>query len=602
MVSPAPDPQDGIGGAPSLDDGDRWDRIVTAAENQATLDRQRWDKFVRLFRDGQFNAAPGTSNKTVNANYTFSNVILAMSLLYANDPLIEVEPNDIEDAPSIMAFAPLITMGLYADGDAAVTDYAETLEKFLTYSYKETCSAAHNQYSLFQGLVRGMGVTKESFDEIRMIDRCDALRRDELFIDPHARFHLSQAGYVVQTCVLGIERARRFFSVQGVTQGIEPNYDLEDQEGLAGEKAKENVVSSNEKAQFKFYEIWWHDGDRRRLDYRAFRKQNWLLRRDWPFKLDADDFPYSTLVFQNQGEQISDAFTDRHVTDSLRETMDKILQFGKQHTMRSLAKKIIFNKDVIDDIAEKALKDPQDMRFVGVKVPEGTTLAQHVFKLDFNSEPDASMESAAEFKQIHDEVGGMDEMMKGLASRDMSATQADIMDKYGKAKSSRKQSILDSFLETQCRHRAMIAVQLVPPEKIARVVGKKAALLWTLHTGDAEDITGEFTVGIAAGSSGERAKQQRIERMQREIDQAGKLNADRGAMGMPPKFDIEQMMLDLWKQDGQRRPERYVLPEPPPMLPPPMQQQQQAPNVVQGQFPQQGQQQMLPFPEQQAQG
>ena len=544
------------------DDWGRWRGIRTAAETHSIKVQKEWDKYVRLFRDGEFNREPGDKSMKVSANFTFSYITMMMAMLYAESPSIEVEPRDDVSGPADQAFLPLIQVGLFPSPAEAKVRFADVIERQLTHSYDETSSHRHNLAALFDLLVRGMGVTKESWDETRGLDRCDAIRRDELYLDPNARFIIQQAKYALHVNVMQVDDARAFFEARGVSpRFIEPNHDLTDGDTLRAQRVKESVSTEKAKDYFKFYEAWWKDGDARRLDYLPYKSDGWITRMEWPFELDADDFPFTLWVFHQQYASVNDAFSDRHVVDPLRQVIEEVMEFAHKQTRRSMAKKVLVDKSALGpEMAElNELMDPETMKFVPLDA-KNKSLGDLVHLLDFNSAVDPSVDLATVFKQAREEVEGLDELLRGMADKKMTAEEASIREKYGSQRTGFKQRQVDAALTTQCRHRAMIARQLVAPETVASVAGMDAALLWQLYAGNPQDLVSEFSIGIAAGSTGERAKQKRMERMERMYQRAVGENQAALSIGMIPPYDTQKMAEDIWREDGIRRPDKYRTP------------------------------------------
>ncbi len=563
------------------DDWTRWRAIRDAAHQHAIKEQKAWDKYVKLFRDGEFEREPGDKSVRVSANFTFSYVTMMMAMLYAEAPSIEVEPREDITGPADQAFMPLVQAGLYPSPNDAKVRFGEVVERMLTHSYDETHSHAHNLAALFDTIVRGMGVTKESFDATRGMDRCDSLRRDEVYIDPNARYIIQQAKYVAHTTVMHIDEAREFFKERGVGGTlIEPNHCLTEGDSLTAQKLKENSPKGDaNKEYYKFYEVWWKDGGNRRLDYLPWREDGWLTRLEWPFELDEEDFPFTLWIFHQQYSTLSDPFSDRHVVDPLRQTIEQIMEFAHRQTRRSIAKKVLVDKSMLGPEMKELndLADAVSMKFIPLET-KGKRLEDGIHLLDFNTGTDPSVDLAAVFKQAREEVEGLDELLRGMSDKKMTAEEAAIREKYGSQRTGFKQRMVDRALTSQCRHRAMIARQLVSPEVVANVAGMDAALLWQLYAGNPQDLTSEYSIGIAAGSTGERAKQKRMERMERMYMRAVAENQAAMALGMTPPYDTQKLAQDIWKEDGIRRPEKYRLPGGgQPMLPPTMPAGAQAP-------------------------
>ena len=548
-----------------LDVEKRWRRILQAADKQSNLDRGVYDKFVRQYKDGIL-AAEGTPN-VVSANQTFPFVNVMQSLLYSQNPNIEVEPR-LDTGSNEQQFQALVQMGTFPTVDAARELFADTVQKTLTYSYDEAGSERQNNAALFEAIVRGLGWSKCSFDPQRGVDRCDALRRDEVYVDPHARCDVSDANYVSQSCVLPMENAIPFFEELqefGLDiNKIRANYQLTMGTGLEAELAKKNDPS-DENDCFKFYEVWSKDRNDRWVDYWDAVHKRHLCRRPWPFALDFDEFPFEHLSFHQQYTQVSDAFPTLLAAAGLMKCYEQSVEYIQRHIARSRAKKILYDKNALTEDMIRAIEDPRDMKSVGINTTDNKGLDQFVRVLDFNAQTDADFNLAASLRGIADSMMGLDELQRGAPQKRLTATQVDVVDEYGQLRVGRFIKSVDEWIARQVRHRAQIARQLITSDTIQRIAGQQAALVWSVGANNPEDLIAEYSIGITAGSTGERAKREKIDRKMRLFDRMAMVNKMQG-----PTFDLPAVALDIAKLDGEKRAEKYLVPPPPmPMEPPP---------------------------------
>jgi hypothetical protein len=541
------------------DEGSRWRRVLEMAEKQGNKDKAAFDKFVRQYKTGSVAPEAEFDTEKISANQTFGFINVLLSLLYHQNPNISIEPR-LESGQSLDRLKFLVEQQVIATEWEGREIFAQTLQKVLEYSYEEGLSEKHNNAALFENLARGLGWTKSSFDPMRGLDRCDALRRDEVFVDPHARCDVSQAQYIVQTCVMPIDAARELFAAKEFTGKIEANYTLSQGAGLEAQKAKQNDPAAGEKDCFKFYEVWSKQGSGRFVDYWDGVTKQHLMRRDWPFMLDYDEFPFEALCFNQQYTQVSDAFSDVQVVAGLRKLYEEMVEYFQRHIRRTLAKKVLYDSSLLNEEQARQLMDPSDMRFVGVKA-DGKSIDGSVKVVDFNSGVDTSSMLARDVKQIADEIVGMDEIQRGGmgAQKEITATHAEIIDEYGRLRMGRRQKMLDEWLTRQVRHRAQIVRQLVTAEKVRKIAGEKAAIIWEILAYDPEDLIAEYSIGIVAGSSGERARRMKIDRMLR---MSAQMQTENEKLGWQ-KYNTERLMLDMFREDGERHPEKYQNPEQP---------------------------------------
>lgn len=551
---------------PYDDDFPKWKRIIGAGENKARQDRGDFDRYVKLFKDGKFPVANGsTERQGVSVNQTFAYIMMVSAMLYSQAPAIEVEPRDGGDASS---FGPVAGM-FGGDPQNARRAFAEGLEGYLTYAYEEQGGDQQSNAGIFETLARGQAVSKASFDYKREMHRIDTLRRDEVFVDPHARFSMSQCDYIMHTSVMKFEKAREFFDTFGVRLE-KPNFKLSGIEGLEAEKMRKLGEGQSEADQFKFYEIWCKKGDKRHIYYATPDSVKWLHQRDWPFTLDQDDFPFAFLHFNTQFCGIQDAFPEIQVVDGLQEMYEEAMEFNRRHVLRGLAQTVLLDGDVFDDDLIKVIQNSRDLQFRGVK-KGNKKWEELVHIVDLNNGREPALELAQVSKDAKDEILGFDELQRSAAQEKLTATQAEILDEYGKLRQGQRQKQVDAWLTKQLRQGAQIARQLVSPEKIAKIVGQNEALLWSLYAGNADDFLSEYSVGVAAGSTGERARAQKLKKLADWMEAGVAYNGRRLAMIPPqfPDFDEKQVLLEMGRVNNIRRPERNFIEAPPPAVMPP---------------------------------
>lgn len=575
-----PDEPESPAGAPAMlapqarprlaDDLGRWQRVVDSAEKHFDTEVKRCSKFVKDYRGSHYTdvrSGDENSEDNLTANFIFPGVNIAKALLVTNSPTFEIDPRDGSGA-SDKHFGPLVQMGLYPNTDAARRDFADALEDVLTHSYERCHSHDENEAALFDALTRGMGITKESFDVRRGLNRVDCIKRHELYIDPNARHTIRQAQWVCHLITKPIEEARDFFATLGVPPAsIEPNYQLSDGKGYEADLTKRlSQAESGEKDQYRFYEIWLKDGDDRTCLYLAWSTKRLITRRPWPFRLEIDDFPFSILAFNKQYVQLKDAFSELEVVDGLRKSQERMIRFFDKTTNRSIAKKMLFDNKMSTEAIE-LLKNPDDFQFVPIDT-KGRGLDGWFKLVEFNSKDEISVDKADKLKSYIDEITGQDEMLRGGSDgKDMTATESEIRDTNNQLRTGLRVKAYDNFMTNQASHGVQIIRQLGDPEKVRAIAGDKAAMLWQLHAADPEDFLCEYTVGVAAGSTGQRAKRERMDRFSRFRQSANEENQNAMQSGKPPIWDTDQIMVEMVREDNVRNPDRFRFPPAPPPQP-----------------------------------
>jgi hypothetical protein len=530
-------------------DRDFFNDVIRMAKKQALKDSKTVKYFVDLFKYGQFKEGEGAS-----ANFTFSDVSLLMSVLYARDPNIVVTAQSAGDLP---AFDMLVQMGIFPDSAMAHEKYGDVLEKVESFIWRDSRTATQINAALFNAIVTGMGIVKISFDDDRGFSRVDTLSRDEVFIDPSARFELGQARYVAQVCVMTVEEAQAFFTKIGsqaqITKG---NYKLSEGESLMAEMAKKNEPEDLEERYFRFYEIWFKGADgSRKVYYRDYDEElKWLHVRDWPYVMDKDAFPYSVLVFNQQYQQLLDAFTDLCTVNGLRIAYENIVEFYRQHVFKGIATKLVYDKSAFPDGDFEAFLDGDDLKSIPA-VLGGRKVDDIIQKINLTEDAGNIIELASSLKSIKDEIFGIADIQRGASAKKYTAKQAGIQEDWGRQRIDRRQAILDAFLEDILLKRTQIDLLLASSDKIARIVGPEGQLLWDMFDGDMDELRCLYSITVAAGSTGEGAKAQKIESMERCFKLLDAVNATQPM----PVFDTVRLAEELLKLYDLPHPERFIL-------------------------------------------
>jgi hypothetical protein len=519
-------------------EGKMWDERLGDCESLWNRERDRRERYVKLFRDGRFPMGEGSAadadGVSVNLCYSWASSVTAW--LMGQAPTIAVDPRRAGQ-----------------DEQAA-----EVLEKWLGYSFQEGNSIIPNEVVVFDAILRGMAWSKESFDSKRGIDVVDALTPLDVALDPLAKYSVAQGRWMVQRCVRPIDEARAFFN----RKDLEPNYQLANEKGLSAERTRDRSACSD-KDLLLYYEIWWKDGERRRLLYRLKDKQMWLGQSQWPYVLDDDEFPFSPLIF-NTVYQGVDGFSEMQVVDGLRLEVEELAEFDRRHTRRAAAKKILFDESVFAPEDIQKFTSGRDMEAISAKLG-GKALADVLRVVDFNSNTDEQKGKFERVRQLFNDILGFDELLRGGEQKKLTATQADIVAEFARLKLGRRLTSVDRFQSTQLRHRAQIARMWVTPELVAQAISPEAGMVWAQWASDPADVTREFSISIQAGSTGERAKALRAKQAEERIDRFIAINGALIAQGGAPAFDLVEAGMDLLRASGERNPEKYRLPPPPPM-------------------------------------
>lgn len=547
----------------SHDDKKYFDDVVKMHKSRAKKDGDLIKYYVNLFKNGEFRAGEGAS-----ANFTFSDVSLLMAVLLARDPSIVVNPQNAGDLPSLDV---LMQYGLAIDPTDASNLYSKLIEKVCTFVWSDTATSDHVTAALFNAVVTGVGYAKVGFDAAKQCSRVDALNRDEVFVDPIARYQTRQAGYISVCCTKEVREAQSYFDSIGAQYQVKGNFKLSESENMIGDLAKscEPDGDEKEKRYFRFFEIWVKSPDgTRTVYYRNYDKDDdWFFSRPWPYVLDSEEFPIIELVFNRQFQSAQDPFTDLHVVNGLRMGYENVVEFYRSHVMRGIASKIIYNKAAFKDVDLEAVLDADDFKAIGAEGLAADVDLSNVFKVvNFTEDAGTIIELASSLKSIKDEIFGISEMQRSGGGKKYTAKQAEIANDWTSARVDRRQQLLDEFMERILSVRTKIDLLLTPSEKIARIAGPDAALMWDIYDGDLEELKCQYSIKIAAGSTGAQAKQRRIESLERAFKLMESVNATQPL----PVFDTVKLGEEILREYDLPHPERFILgPQMPQGMPPP---------------------------------
>lgn len=579
---------------PFSEDPAIWDRVGDCAFTEYTGGK-KYEKFVQQYKQGFLqnemsgNARPNEgATGRVQANLTFAHVNVNKAEVFAHEPMLEVEPLDNQGGANPQ-FEQLVQLGVVESVDDAKRTFADALEDMLTHSYRRCNTNEENAWAIFDCITRGMGVTMESLDSDRQLDRTDRIFRHELHVDPFCRNSIRGGRYAVHTTVKPFHEAYDWLEAKCKFYGIKmpelkPNFSLaEEQSALEQDRARDFASTTGVADCLMFQQMWIRDRDKRVLKIRDPKtKQILLTMPEWPTgRLEVDDFPFSSCIFHAQGVRFNDAFSELEVIEGLRAAYERFVMFLDEKTVRAMAPVLLID-DTVSPEDIKKIKDSKVMEILTVK-----NLGGQVNKLfstiDFHTSNNITIETAVMLKQLADEITGLDEILRGAFGHDgMTAREAAIRDEQSKSRTGLKVRAIDTFFNTQARHRAQICRQRVPLETVEKVCGTKARIVWSVVAGSLDDLLSEYSIGVAAGSSSQRAKQERIDRAERLRQSGHEENAAAISVGQPPPVDTLQVWLEEARSDGYRNPERLLAPPP---APPPQQMQQQpapSPNPAAG--------------------
>lgn len=615
-------------------DRDRVNKIVRAAQTN----NAKWAAKSKKWRDDfcAGEASPDLDDKTqtgapdiqenkVLANYTYSYVTILLSVLYSEAPELQVEPSEKSNvgAEDLMALAQAGMIQATDPYDARRL-YAEALEDVLTYTYQCGMGGPKNAMALQEALLCGLGVVKGVFNTETGLDDIEHLKREEVYWDPSARFDSTQAKYVVHTVTMPLEEARAFFAAkvdaakQILSQegGVGPDgmpvennrmmlardFDpaLLEANAMAGEQRdqKDGRDQRDQKDSFRFFELWCKDGPERWVYYCDDASAKVSFRLPWPFTLSHQAFPFELLDFNKRGERLDDAFSELWIVDGLKKTYQLISLFLRKYTNRMLAKKLLLDKGLSEDVKAKLLSSATEVEAIEIDNLNEKDPSKMVHVLNFNEGDKQALEMAEYVKNEFNEILGQDELARGGDDQNqMTAREAVIRNNNAHTRLGRKQRAFDDFLSRVFKMRSSIARQKMDPQKVAMIAGDAAGLMWSVHASHPDDFLAQYEVSIAAGSAGASHQQEMQKTLQQLSQIAQGTNQYLVQMQNPPIFDIKAVSEALVRSIYPNA-DRFFIKEveqgPAPMQGPP--QPGQAP--IQGQQGQQGpQQQQGPLPQ-----
>jgi len=520
-------------------DGVHWDNRIVDARNKWAKEQDWREQFVRLYRYGRFSeiGEADDENVGVNVNLCFPYVQIVTALLGASAPVIEISPRRCE----------------------ADKEFAESLEGWLQYSVEQTDGDEVNRVLIFAAILQGICFTKESFDPGAGMDVADVVTCNELHIDPLARYSMKEARYVIQEVVKPIDEARQFFN----TGSIEPNFRLADtrENSLAADNRKHTENENADKSLLRFYEIWEKKGKERKLSYRLHdQDKRWLARGEWPFRLNSNDWPYSELRFATDHTSV-DGFSEIEIAAGLQREVNELAEADRRNTRKGMGSVILADLDMLDeDTLEEKIRSNRQFEIVKARA-QGKSLEDALVVKRFRDERQDVKAVYERAKQLHDEVLGMDELLRSADSRKMTATEAAVREQMQQLRSGLKVGAIDRHQARSITHRAQIARQLVDPAEIGRAVSPEAAMAFAMYAGDAEDLVKEYSISIRTGSTGEMHRHRRVQEAESNLQLIMQANEYHLNVNGRPKYDLDVAVRELQEARQVRNPDKYLLPE-----------------------------------------
>lgn len=613
----------GLPAAPAVTAGrqgwseERLGRTVAAAlahfRSQLARDNKLRDMFFKRIDE---------DSDVVKTNFDYAYVSVLLAVLYANAPTIQVEPRE-NSGGSAEYFAPLMQAGILAEPTlaAAQRSYSDAIEAVLTYTYECADSDAHVSQFLQESIITGLGVLKHSFDADGEIDRTDCLQRHETYFDPDARFELRQCRFVCHSAVMPLDAARLFFAakrqalysiweaqqgqqaqsmptglqggmpgapgagaVQSMPAGNVFNLDIKWDPGelQANERTPDAVADESgmgiaasaergpEKEYVRYYEIWVQENGERWIYYRTVDKSI-DFRMPWPFTLKRSEFPFTLFSVNKRGQNLNDAFSELSVVEALRKVYQRASEFFRRLLERAIGKTLLYDKEAIGPQIE-TIKKGGELVMVAVDGLANKDPKRLFSLINFNEGDPVVLEYLGELKRSIDEILGNDELVRGADDqRAMTATEAKVRDDGSRVRLGRRKSLFDGALADMSWKRAIIARQKLSPDLVMKIAGPAAALMWSVHSAEADDFLMEYQISVAAGSTAQRHKEEQVSNYDQIINRMNSINGQRMQMQRPPVFDtVEASKAQLAVME--RNVERFVI-KPNEMGPPAMQQQ-----------------------------
>lgn len=546
--------------------------------------------------------SPADENKVL-ANYIFKFVTTVLALLYADSPSIDVTPRESSGAASQGLQAVLQSgqlQGITSLKEAREL-YANTVRQELEYSFECGFGGQKTGAVLQDSLLCGQAWKKVIFDDESGYEDVEFLQREEVFVDPSARFDVSQARYLCHSISMPLREAQEFIAAkmdaarmlhqqaggeldeEGNPIGldgwnVDASFKLEELTGnwksgeALGEVNNSTQSADKDSAQndeFRFFELWVKEGTERFVYY-SDDKNAFSFKLPWPFTFSHKEFPFAELVFYRKGEKVSDAFSELWVVDGLKRIYQLMTLYMRKRVLRAMAQKLAIKKGVFTDQKDiDKLLDSNGGELAAIEVDtQGQELKDIVSVLNFNEGDPVLVEMINILKHQFDEILGADELLQAGENEDgsggkITATEARLRQANAHTRLGRKIGIFDQFQTRVLKLRAAVARQAVSPEKINQIAGPQGALLWSVEATHPDDFHAEYEIGIESGSSGQTHRLQKSA-MLKELGQLGMgVNQMMAQTGQAPVFDIREISISTARSIDPNG-DKYILPEPPP--------------------------------------
>lgn len=555
-------------------------RIVRAHKSYFDSRKTKDDKRREEF----FNPADENSD-TAKANFCFARVAVLLSILYTRAPKKQIEPRTAAGGGQEFV-QQLMAAGLLDEPNIGLArrKYADAAETYLDFSFDFTDAGDHVEQCIQEGEITGMGALKHSFDNELQLERWDCLQAHEVYFDPEARFNLKQCKYVSFVATMEISAARKFFTAKvdalktypEIAAGtaapqvpesnvfnLNPNFDpmkIEANETLeeAVSDSKARDETGEGKEFLRFYELWTLE-DGQRWKYYTTHDGSFDFREPWPYQLRTYDHSLSIYVPYRMGKRLDDGFPTQAVIAGLDKLRHLCVEFLQRYQRRAIGKVVIYDKTKIDATSIEKVKSGGELVFLGLEGIKPEDIEKLFHTVNFNEGDEVFQEFLRELKEWEDEISGNDELVRGADIKSgTTAKEVEVRDDMSQVRTKRKQGRIDSFLNDALIKRFCIARQKTPPEKVAKIAGDAAGLMWKLHASSPDDLCCEYDISVTAGSTAQRHKEDEVENLDKVTERMDWANQRLMAMNQPPRFDVIEPVKELISKLV-RNVERYEL-------------------------------------------
>ena len=446
----------------------------------------------------------------ITVNLTYSSIKTMTSELIARDPRSMARPKSASRR--------------------VTREVAKVIDSKLAYNRKEEGYTRQQKKAVNEVLIGGMAIVKVEWDKDRWLPRLVHVRPKKILIDPDAEDEISQAGWVAETVrmkVADLKADPRFSRVEDLT----PDKALT----TAADGKKYDDSRRDEFTTYDVTFVWSKRGMGVPRDGSSYGKAEdkpegnnvllafcrghdfWLMKEEWPFYLDKEEFPYEVLS-PNYTDSVW-GLSPFRCGIALNRNINWLVSFILAHVRKGATTDYLIDESVKPETVA-ALKSGQDFKTLAVQLNR-TAGVPPIQVLPKDSMSPDLWNAFRLAKDVYNELVGISEQQRGAEGKSKSATESQIINQRAQGRLNELRGQIEDWLEKIDRKVLMLDFQFTPAytpqgatamKGIDFFLGPDDAAVWKQVEGmTPEQVRAELDIEIVSGAMRRTTREQDIQ-------------------------------------------------------------------------------------------